>query len=358
MAESVKRSSFGEFEILRGFAIIVVVMGHTLFYGIDTFRYPGVVSVVFSMMKFLGIIIPLFYFITGYYSIKSAGRNPRRFIKSRLRLLLIPYLIWTTLYVAGEGIFGGNFGIHLGLSVVIQKYLLGNAVTSYYFLFVLAVFYSVTPILLRLGEKGLKKLLIPSFIAMIASSSLYYIPLYFGRDLIPLTYALRNPLVWFFFYVWGAYTAYNIEKIGMYWRKPLSKFWKYAAVLSYIGAALELYLMPDRYQPGINLLGPIGFVYCTLAIPATLRIGFLVSQRYVGVSNVLGMYGRHTLGIYLATDFTAAATLLLGILIYPNLANGSSPWINLIAFLFTVSVLLLIVRSVWRWNKKIYAIIF
>lgn len=358
MAESVKRSSFGEFDVLRGFAILVVIMGHTLFYRIDTFPYPGVVSAVFSMTKFFSIVIPLFYFITGYYSIKSAGRNPKRFIRSRLRLLLIPYLIWTTLYVAGEGVLGANFGLHLGFFDVLRKYLIGDAVTSYYFLFVLAVLYAVTPLLTRLGEKGLKRLLAPSFAAMLVFSSLYYIPLYFGKELIPLTYSLRNPLMWFFFYVWGAYTARKIERTGMYWRERLSPFWKYAAVLSYIGAVVELYAMPNRYQPGINLLGPVGFVYCALAIPAALRTGYLVSQKYAGVSRLLGTYGRHTLGIYLATDFTAASTLLVGILIYPNLANGSSPWINFIAFLTTASLLLLAVKSVWRWNKKVYAVIF
>ncbi len=352
------RHAFGEFDILRGFAIIVVVLSHTLFYRIETFDCQIAVAVGFSLGKIFAIVIPIFYFITGYYSMRSAQRNKKHFLSSRFRLLLPPYFIWSTVYILAEWIVGTDFGIKLGPIDVVEKYILGNAATSYYFLFVLFIFYAITPLFSDMNADQLKKILPPLFIAMIACSSIYYIPLYFGRELVPLLVALRNPLIWMFFYIWGMYTSKSIKTKGMYWRKPIPKYLKITALLAYIAAAMELYMMPGKYQPGVPLLGPIGFIYYTLALPVSLRIAYLISQKSWFLSKLLGMYGRHTLGIYLANDFFDAGTLVIAISIFPFLAERSALWINFIGFSISVTLLLFTVKSVWKWNKKIYATIF
>ena len=352
------RSTFGEFDILRGFAIIIVVLSHTLFYHIETFNYQSVVAIGFSLGKVFAIVIPIFYFITGYYSMKSVQRNRRRFLSSRFRLLLTPYLIWSTIYILAEWVVGADFGVKISFKSVVEKYLLGDAATSYYFLFVLFIFYAITPLFSDMTAEQLKKLLPPFFIAMIAGSSIYYIPLYFGKSLVPLLMALRNPLVWMFFYVWGMYTSKAVKSKGMYWRKPIPAYLKIMALASYIAAAGELYTMPMKYQPGVPLLGPLGFVYYALALPISLRIAYLLSRNSLHLSRILGMYGRHTLGIYLANDFFDAGTLVIAISIFPSLVEKSALWINFIGFSISVSLLLLTVRSVWNWNKKVYTIIF
>ncbi|WP_036222815.1 acyltransferase family protein [Mesoaciditoga lauensis] len=352
------KSGFGEFDILRGFSIMMVVLSHTLFYHVDTFGYQEAVAIGFSLAKMAGIVIPLFYFITGYYSIRTAQRNKKRFITSRIRLLLPPYLIWSTLYIIAEGVVGSHFGIKLGWKEILEKYALGDAATSYYFLFVLFIFYALTPLFADMSAKQLKKLLPPFFIAMLAWSSIYYIPFYFGKELVPLLAGLRNPLAWIFFYIWGMYTFKTVKERGMYWRKPLPRSVKMLALFAYIAAVLEIYFMPAKYQPGVPLLGPLGFVYYTLALPVSLRIGYIVSQKFMFLSKLFGMYGRHTFGIYLANDFFDAGTLVLAISIFPVLTQRSTLWINFIGFSISVTLLFITVKSVWNWNKKVYSIIF
>jgi surface polysaccharide O-acyltransferase-like enzyme len=352
------KSGFGEFDILRGFSIMVVVLSHTLFYRAETFSHQDVLAVGFSLAKLAGIVIPIFYFITGYYSIRTAQRNKKRFVTSRIRLLLPPYLIWSTLYILAEGVVGSHFGIKLGWSTILEKYALGDAATSYYFLFVLFIFYALTPLFADMTLKQLKKLLPPLFIAMMAWSSIYYIPLYFGKELVPLLPALRNPLVWMFFYVWGMYTFKKVKEEGMYWRKPLSNSLKFAALVAYIAAVLELYFMPAKYQPGVPLLGPIGFVYYTIGLPVALRVAYVVSQKFMTLSKIFGMYGRHTFGIYLANDFSDAGVLVAAMSLFPALASRSTLWINFIGFLISVTVLFIAVKIVWNWNKRVYSILF
>ncbi len=346
---------YGEFDILRGFSIIIVVLSHTLFYRIETFPHQHAVAFLFSWGKAVGIVIPLFYFITGYYSIRSAQRRKWRFVSSRFRLLLPAYLIWSTLFIVAEALLGRDFGIKLTWLDVVERYLLGNADTAYYFIFVLFIFYALTPLFCEMTATQLKKLFLPFFIAMLVSSSIYYVPIYFGHEMVPLLVGLRNPLVWFFFYLWGMYTYKRGEK---YWRDSLPAKTKLVAFLAYLAAVAELYFMPSKYQPGVPLLGPIGFVYYVAALPVFLRWGYLISLKDSLISRVLGIYGRHTLGIYLANDFVNGGILAIAFSLFPVLNQRSGLWINFIGFLISVNVLFFVVRGVWKFNKRLYSIIF
>ncbi len=346
---------YGEFDILRGFAIIVVVLSHTLFYHVETFPYQHFVTVFYSLGKAAGIVIPLFYFITGYYSMRSAQRRKWKFVSSRFRLLLPPYFIWSTLFITAEILFASELDMRITWTDIIQKYLLGNADTAYYFIFVLFIFYAITPLFSGMTTSQIKKLFFPSFLAMIIFSALYYIPLYHGHEIVPLLFALRNPLVWFFFYLWGMYT---FKQGKMFWRKSLSTKTKLLAFFTYVAAVLELYFMPSKYQPGVPLLGPIGFMYYAAALPVFLRWGYLISLKDTLLSRILGSYGRHTLGIYLANDFINGGIMIIAISLFPILAQRSALWINFIAFLISVNLLYFMVRGVWKLNKRLYSVIF
>lgn len=84
----------GYFDVLKGIAIYMVVMGHVLTYGI-TGTEP---SVTFRLIG--SIHMPLFFFISGYFTVKETGRGfaqvslTRRFIQ-----LIVPMVAVSTLWI-------------------------------------------------------------------------------------------------------------------------------------------------------------------------------------------------------------------------------------------------------------------
>lgn len=354
------KKSSGEFDVVKGFAIILVIFAHTFFYKIETFQDHQTTALIYSFGKLFVVAMPIFFFVTGYFSIKSVKMNVRRFIFLRIRLILIPYLLWSTFYIIVENtIMRGYFGVTPFNSLeVIKKYVFGNAVDEFYFLFVILILYMITPLFSKMNSEQLKMLLIPFFIAMIASSSAYYISIYFEKILISPMMYLRNPLIWMFFYVWGMYTYENAKKNGVRWRNKISNFWKIMAAMSYVGAVVEFYAMPLKTLPGVILLGPVGLIYCTFAIPIAMRLSYLFSLAFPKLSVTLRIYGRHTLGIYMINGFVEGLLFLVAVLFYPTLAVKSSLLINLSGFLIVSYVSLKIVKSVWNWNKKVYTTIF
>ncbi len=350
---------YGEFDIVKGFAIILVIFAHTFFYKIETFQNFQTITLVYSFGRLFIVALPIFFFATGYFSIKSVKINVKRFMISRIRLILIPYFLWSTFYIIAEDMMGRYFGVApLSFGTIIKKYAFGNAVDEFYFLFVIFILYMITPLFSKMNSEQLKKLLLPFFIAMIASSSAYYVSLYFKKvPILPMMY-LRNPLIWMFFYVWGMYTYENAKKNEIRWRSGISNTWKIMTAIAYVGSVMEFYIMPLKSLAGTILLGPVGLIYCTFAIPLSMRASYLFSLVFPRLSMILRSYGRHTLGIYIINGLVEGVVFLVAASIYPRLMVKSSFLINSIGFL-TVSYLSLeIVKFVWNWSKKVYVTIF
>ncbi len=352
--------SSGEFDVVKGFAIILVIFAHTFFYKIETFQDSQTIVLIYSLGKVFVVAMPIFFFVTGYFSIKSVKINAKRFVLSRIRLIFIPYVIWSTFYIIAEGTTMRHYfnAEPFNFWEVMKKYVLGNAVDEFYFLFVILILYMLTPLFSKMNSEQLKKLLIPFFIAMIASSSAYYVPLYFKKPFISPMMYLRNPLIWMFFYVWGMYTYENVKKNGVRWRNKISNLWKIMTMIFYIGTVMEFYIMPLKALPGTFLLGPVGLIYCAFAIPIAMRLSYLFSLVFPRLSTILRSYGRHALGIYIINGFMEGLLFLVAVLFYPELAVKSSFLINLSGFLIVSYVSLKIVKTVWNWNKKVYITIF
>lgn len=89
-----KDKRIGYFDVLKGIAIYMVVMGHVLTYGI-TGSEP---SVTFRLIG--SIHMPLFFFISGYFTVKETERGfasvslTRRFIQ-----LIVPMVAVSTLWI-------------------------------------------------------------------------------------------------------------------------------------------------------------------------------------------------------------------------------------------------------------------
>lgn len=82
------------FDVLKGIAILMVVMGHVITYGV--YRIDS--SVVFRLIG--TVHMPLFFFISGYFTVREKeGRLALPGLWKRFRQLIIPMVIVTTLWI-------------------------------------------------------------------------------------------------------------------------------------------------------------------------------------------------------------------------------------------------------------------
>ncbi len=354
-----KTLNYGEFDILRGFGIWIVLLAHNIFYQISSFNSPGF-ELAFTFMRFFGVAMPIFFFVAAYSSVRVSLRNPYYFLTSRFKFVGIPYLIWSTFYILMQYLLRNsvNLGIKPSFLDILGYYILGSSISEYYFIFVLMIFYIVTPLLVRIDLEVLQKLSIVSFVLMMISSSVYYIPNYFGKHLMSTFWACRDPFMWFFFYLLGIQMFYIVKDKGPFWRKPLDKKYIFLSIIFYGLSLLEFYFMPDKYADGLSIMSPIVLTFSIFFIPLLLRFSYLISNELPYLAKIFGKFGRHTLGIYLANGFVEGLILGLGMIFYPPFKNTSSLGINLLMFVVALLISYIMVTAVWKINKRIYALIF
>ena len=121
-------------QILRAIAIFAVIMIHTCPSGkIQVFVRP-----------FINFSVPLFLFISGYL-IDIKKISSKGFYQKRILRVLIPYLIWTSIYSVVEFTMNGfNF------KRLIMNFTLAKSAAMMYYVFVYIQFVLLTPLLFKL----------------------------------------------------------------------------------------------------------------------------------------------------------------------------------------------------------------
>ena len=110
-------------DVLRGIAILMVILGHTISGCTDAYAETSVYNVIWSLQ------MPLFFILSGYVNRYGNticdGRMLGRFVAKRTAAYIIPWLVWTFL------VRGLVFGASSYLNV---KYLLWHMDSGYWFL--------------------------------------------------------------------------------------------------------------------------------------------------------------------------------------------------------------------------------
>lgn len=300
-----------EFDILKGFAISVVVFAHATFFNFEKFPAASQ-DLLMLFATFLAPAIAIFFFISGFLGYRSymKRKNFSSFERSKFKLILPPYLMWSTIYLLLQALFGQIIEIpyHFEVMDVIKKYLFGEAFLPFYYIVLLLLFYVLTPWFSNLKEKTLKSLLPVLFIVGLFVMGAYFVPQYFGKEYISSLIAYRNPFAWLFFYVWGMQMAKS-DKI--FWRKRPSLWITIGFFMAYSFSALEMITVPKLNQDWESylILGPGVYVFYFFAIRMLLWLSYKMSESWKLTSKVLSALGKNSFGIYLSHG-----VILMGIL--------------------------------------------
>ena len=184
-----------KFPYLNGVAITCVVLFHSTGMGFVAMtswaqRYGAVPgeqfgSIAYYYFRFIEQLvvfsIPIFLIVSGYFIGIASGKNKAtlkwKVVFTRIYYLAIPYLIWSTIWIALRFLEGKS----LPPSRIVGMILTGQANEVYYFIPLLIQFYLLAPILIRWEKANWKSLLAVTGILQLFIAAIAY-PIFLGRS--------------------------------------------------------------------------------------------------------------------------------------------------------------------------------
>lgn len=219
--------------LLNGLAILAVVCNHAAGWGITamfwwTHRYRDVIVPNYDqlgssgywllvLLKQLTVFsVPTFLFVSGAFMAYASHRNSAqltwKMIRSRIQNLLVPYFIWSLVYLIWEALQEG----FLSPWVYIKRLLLGQAVGAFFFVPLLVQCLLLSPFLVKWAQKYPVRLLFGSIILQVVALIFHYLgSLGFlsGIDWNNFYWLFAN---WIFFFTSGIVVAQHQHQVEKY----------------------------------------------------------------------------------------------------------------------------------------------
>ena len=322
-------------QMVRGICILAVIMIHCL--SGQNYTYLDY-TVWIVLRQFINFPVAMFIFLAGYFMTpeKTQGDYKTFLFKRGGVRLLLPYLVWSCIYLLKTAIFDGVTLWH-----IVYALICGKAATPLYYVVVMIQLTIITPWLIRHRRKWMY-LITPAYLVIIYTYNLV-------TGTVPLLYETLFP-AWFFFYLLGM--DCRSEKIGK-WIKKINIYWVVIALLISIAEAVILKTVgcADGFATSQIKFG--SFMYA-----ATLAL-WLINNRTEPRRNILSITGDYSYGI-----FYCHMLILWGVRKVIELTGLNNIWIlNFgLCFILTVAVSIVfvwIVKSLaymLKWDKGLMLI--
>ena len=149
---------------VRGICILAVIAIHIL--AEYQLRSGGVLKLEWVLARqLLNFTVPTFVFIAGYFTKKEKVKSVKTFYFRRFQRLLIPYIIWSLLYLALRGKLHQN---------ILETLITGDASWHLYYIIVLLQCVMLTPMLVKFNRWGVTLLVIAFLGYMLIKYSYLY----------------------------------------------------------------------------------------------------------------------------------------------------------------------------------------
>ena len=265
-------------QVLRGIAIIAVVLIHTCPTGIEQ---------VF-VRPFLNFAVAIFLFLSGYLT-DISRINTKVFYKKRITRVLVPYFIWSVIYTTLGMIGRGDFDIWKYL----QNILLGGGAATMYYIPVYIQFVLLTPVMGRLLRKRM-------WWVGLLISPISYIYIYLvlfriipGDDIVASLWHVCC-LGWFTFYYFGLFLGNKFKKRRLNLNRLIELY-----VITILLQMVEGYgwYMLGSTSGGTQL--KLSSLFSSLVF-IMISYYYVNNERYRKCSRLLIVIGDYSFGIYLA----------------------------------------------------------
>ena len=302
--------------LLNGLAVIGAVINHASGWGFTslfwwTDRYERVTVPDFSQLgtptyyilrlleQLITFSLPAFLFVSGYFVAFAAGRTATLAwdkVGSRIRTLLIPYLLWSVAIFVGRSLEGGDETS----AGYLKQLLFGGAAEPYYYIPLITQLYLVSPFVVTGLKKQWKVVLISAAVLQVGVQMARY-PVLLGLDAPLAAWIWRHAPGWFFphmvfWFVFGAFAGLNLPSL----REWLSR-WKPA--LPWITAGLGILAVAEwellLSSSGKQWLTPTPTVLDSLYSAAFILMVLAFVQSSVPMRRQLDALGERSFGVYL-----------------------------------------------------------
>jgi surface polysaccharide O-acyltransferase-like enzyme len=203
-----------EFDFLRAFAALSVIAIHS------TSGYVVQTTSGFVWNQLMRYAVPLFVILSGFLLyFRDKSKPPLTypfFLKKRLKKVLIPYLLWTVIYVCYSS---SHILIRLitnepsqFVALLAKHILRGTGFTHLYFVLIVIQLYAIYPILRDMLQHHPKLILYGSLgLTLISQTAIYFNQI--NLIVLPnlgIPYVSLFP-IWLFFFIFGMYAALQKE---------------------------------------------------------------------------------------------------------------------------------------------------
>lgn len=315
----IRKERIAELDLVRSFAFLAVVYQHVI--GVYV-RSPGVdeqTALVFGLLfHILKFAVPAFIFITGLVLFYNYYENVNyvRFIQKRVTEILVPYAVWSAIYLWLQPSTRGGDGN--GLWEIAKKLLTGTSSYHLWFVVMIFQFYLLYPFWQRLFRLGRAYVTTRTrFFVMLTSLALLYgVMMWFSARFLPSTgwsfdfawlntyfikYRDRNAFYYFFYFVCGGMAAVALPVF----RATVQKHWRwiaacFVALYGYIGYEL----LRDSGSGPVNLnvatsLKPSMFLYTVAELLLIYGLALLLVKKQWKGTHWFGLLGKYSYGAYL-----------------------------------------------------------
>ena len=287
--ESTETSSgrYAWIDIAKGYGIVLVVVGHTL-------RGLGAAQIISSspLTRFVdewiyAFHMPLFFLISGGLLSRSVSKPWKVFIADKVKTILYPYLIWSTITLAVKGIVGPLANSPNSLSDF--PLLMYAPIAQYWFLYVLFILLITFYALHALGV-GSSAIMIGS---LVWAASVYTFPNFYSVWTLMFFIAPMAPFVPLGFLL---ARHYGLQAPDF----PNAKWLVLTASVGFLLAA------GASLNSQVSEWYGLKFIYAVAGISGVLAVSILTQTRKFG--EFIQLLGRFSLEIFVLHTMASAAT--------------------------------------------------
>lgn len=314
-----QKERIAELDLVRSFAFLAVVYQHVI--GVYI-RKPGVdeqTAIIFGMLfHLLKFAVPAFIFITGlvlFYNYYENVHYPR-FIQKRVTEILVPYAVWSTVYLCLQpNPVGGEGQLLWGIG---KKLITGSSSYHLWFVVMIFQFYLLYPFWQRIFR--LVRSFVTNharfFVALGAVAFIYGVLMWISSRYIPakslrfdvvwldtyfIKYRDRNAFFYFFYFVCGGLAAVALPAF----RATIKKHWiwisaAFAILYAFIG--YELFRYSGSGLINLNVatsLKPSMFLYTVAQLLLVYGLALLLVKKQNRWTRWLAQLGKYSYGAYL-----------------------------------------------------------
>ena len=280
-------------QILRGLAIIAVVLIHTCPSG-----YWQIIC-----RPFINFSVATFLFLSGYLT-RTENEDWFSFCKKRITRVIIPYAVWSVLYTIASKSWS--------VADVLRNLITAKSAATMYYIFVYIQFVLLTPLLGKLAKSKLQWT--GWLIAPLSVIIFKYYPLITGNTLHPYLSLFYGDscLGWFSFYYLGLLLGNNLIQ-PKYRMKTLAAAYILAIFINIVESYIW-FICGETINCGTQIKLSS---FLTSSVFILMAYSYISNKNYSWTNNTLIIIGDYSFGIYLS--HIMFMRIYSHLPIYPNL---------------------------------------